>query len=473
MPVDGIRFDRFDIDPEALELRADGQRVEVSPQAVKLLLHLVQRADDLVPREECYRLLWPDGEVDMDRGLNTLIRQVRIALGDSAVEPRFIRTYPRRGYRFSRPSSAVGAAGSPGVAEPEEDRPASWRHRGMVAAALVCVALGVVAIRALAGRGPSTDAERLPAHAREALLLATHLLRQPSIAERLRAEPLLLEALAAAPASRQVRAHLADVRLWQGRHGEAAALVTFDPDAPGLDPHEAFVAGNLQLLAGNDSARAHALLRRAIELAPADARYKVGYAFALALAGDSSGAAYWVERAWNADPVSAALEADAGQILLYAGDPARAAHHCATALAAEPGFIAAAECLFTAHRLAGDSAEAVRAARQLVALAAGDSSAVLGGAESSASDQLYRYHLWRAAQADSAVRDGRFNDPVGAAAAFAAIGRTKDAVLALHQLTDAPRSFQHLTVGADPRLVSLHECSCFAGLLERLAQQRS
>jgi Flp pilus assembly protein TadD len=464
-------------------LRSDGKRVELSPQGVRLLHYLALRADTLVSREDCYQLLWPGGsEVDMDRGLNTLVRQVRIALGDSATEPRFIRTYPRRGYRFVAVLTPASEASS--VAEPNAPvvgpimghvtaapRPPRVRSRVAVASLLVA-AIAITAISSLAGTGPGRDGEYLPAQAREALALAAHLLQQPGIGDKLRAEPLLLEAMSAAPASRRVRAHLAEVRLWQGRRAEAAALVSFDPRDRGLDPHEAFMAGNLQLLAGRDVARAHALLRRAVADAPDDARYQVGYAFALVVAGQSAEARDWVRRAYENDPVAAAVQADAGHVLLYAGDARGAANACGAALVAEPAFAAAAECLLTASRLLGDTASASATARRLLALN-GDPETVLGDPSSPPADQLRRYDAWRAAAADLAALRGPLPDPLTAAAAWATVGRSKDAVLALNQLAGAPRSFQHLVVATDPRLAGLRECSCFEGLLERLGNPAS
>src|SRR5262249_10265648 len=73
-------------------------------QSLQLLLGLLQRPGELVTREELMSRLWPPGTfVDSDRGLNKAMKHLREALGDSADEPRFIETFPRRGYRLLVP----------------------------------------------------------------------------------------------------------------------------------------------------------------------------------------------------------------------------------------------------------------------------------------------------------------------------------------------------------------------------------
>ncbi len=76
----------------------------IREQALQILLMLLERPRDLVTREELRDRLWSsDTFVDFDHGLNTAINQLRSALGDSAANPRFIQTLPRRGYRFIAP----------------------------------------------------------------------------------------------------------------------------------------------------------------------------------------------------------------------------------------------------------------------------------------------------------------------------------------------------------------------------------
>ncbi|HXU32194.1 MAG TPA: winged helix-turn-helix domain-containing protein [Thermoanaerobaculia bacterium] len=101
-PAPILRFDRFTFHPASGELRSDAEGlVRLEPQPAKVLALLAGRAGQLVGREELQREVWPDGTfVDFERGLNYCIAKIRAALGDSAAEPRFVETLPRRGYRF-------------------------------------------------------------------------------------------------------------------------------------------------------------------------------------------------------------------------------------------------------------------------------------------------------------------------------------------------------------------------------------
>jgi DNA-binding winged helix-turn-helix (wHTH) protein/TolB-like protein len=106
-----FRFGVFEFVPETGELRRDGVRVRIEPQPARALSLLLERAGNLVTREELKARIWGgETHVDFNRGLAYSIGQVRTALGDSAENPRFVQTLPRRGYRFIAPVEAVGAA---------------------------------------------------------------------------------------------------------------------------------------------------------------------------------------------------------------------------------------------------------------------------------------------------------------------------------------------------------------------------
>jgi TolB-like protein/DNA-binding winged helix-turn-helix (wHTH) protein/Flp pilus assembly protein TadD len=95
------RFGDFEFDPRLGELRRQGHKVKLREQPSQILTLLLARAGDLVTREEARQALWPgDTFVDFDVGLNSAIKRLRDALDDSAEEPRFVETLPRRGYRF-------------------------------------------------------------------------------------------------------------------------------------------------------------------------------------------------------------------------------------------------------------------------------------------------------------------------------------------------------------------------------------
>ena len=96
-----IRFDRYQVDLHAGELRKEGRKVRLQAQPFQLLVLLLRNSGKVVSREDVKRELWPgDTFVDFDHGLAAAVNKLRQALCDSADEPKFVETLPRRGYRF-------------------------------------------------------------------------------------------------------------------------------------------------------------------------------------------------------------------------------------------------------------------------------------------------------------------------------------------------------------------------------------
>jgi len=96
-----VRFGLFELDLSAGELRKKGVRVRLQEQPFQILVLLLERPGEVITREELHRKLWPEGTlVDFEHGLNAAINRLRDALDDTAENPRFIETLPRRGYRF-------------------------------------------------------------------------------------------------------------------------------------------------------------------------------------------------------------------------------------------------------------------------------------------------------------------------------------------------------------------------------------
>lgn len=103
-----FRFGVFELDARSGELQREGVTVRLQEQPLQALLMLIEHAGDLVTREELQRHVWRDETfVDFDHGLNSIVNRLRDALGDSAENPVFIETLPRRGYRFLAPVVAV------------------------------------------------------------------------------------------------------------------------------------------------------------------------------------------------------------------------------------------------------------------------------------------------------------------------------------------------------------------------------
>lgn len=96
-----VCFDVFEVDLRTGELRKEGRRIKLQEQPFRVLSFLLERAGDVVTREELREKLWPaDTFVDFDHGLNSAVARLRDALRDSADKPRFVETVAKRGYRF-------------------------------------------------------------------------------------------------------------------------------------------------------------------------------------------------------------------------------------------------------------------------------------------------------------------------------------------------------------------------------------
>jgi DNA-binding winged helix-turn-helix (wHTH) protein/TolB-like protein len=109
--------------------------VALEPQPARALALLLSRAGDVVSREELRAHLWGhDTHVDVDRGLAYCVGQLRAALGDSADNPRFIQTRPKRGFSFIAPVDRQSAA-DPQASVEQSDVVDSARHSGEAATA--------------------------------------------------------------------------------------------------------------------------------------------------------------------------------------------------------------------------------------------------------------------------------------------------------------------------------------------------
>jgi TolB-like protein/DNA-binding winged helix-turn-helix (wHTH) protein/cytochrome c-type biogenesis protein CcmH/NrfG len=164
------RFGEFELDLKAHQLRLRGAPVKLERRPFQLLALLVARPGLLVTREELIQALWPPRIViDFDTGLNTLVRKVRRALGDSPEAPAFIETVAGLGYRFIAPldqdTAPAPAASREAATADVQIAPQAIDRRPL--AALAAVILLIVAAVAL---GVWMAASRAPAHVSVAVL---------------------------------------------------------------------------------------------------------------------------------------------------------------------------------------------------------------------------------------------------------------------------------------------------------------
>jgi len=149
-----IRFENYELDLAAEELRKLGSSLKLQPQPFKILAYLASHAGELITRQELRDHVWPgDTFVDFDLAINQAIKQIRAVLHDDAERPRVIATLPRRGYRFIAKTVPEAAAEAPLPQVLREGREESAKNPARSKAAILptsgtrlWVALGAAAL---------------------------------------------------------------------------------------------------------------------------------------------------------------------------------------------------------------------------------------------------------------------------------------------------------------------------------------
>jgi TolB-like protein/DNA-binding winged helix-turn-helix (wHTH) protein/lipoprotein NlpI len=144
-----VRFDVFELDLRAGELRKGGLRIRLQEQPLLILQALLENPGQVVTRDELQKKIWPDDTfVDFDHGLHAAVNRLRVALNDSADRPRYVETVARRGYRFIARIEPDAPQMAPPPPTPQPPKlPARWWNSwtgtlaGFAIAALIAGAL--------------------------------------------------------------------------------------------------------------------------------------------------------------------------------------------------------------------------------------------------------------------------------------------------------------------------------------------
>jgi TolB-like protein/DNA-binding winged helix-turn-helix (wHTH) protein/Tfp pilus assembly protein PilF len=172
-----VRFGTYEVSLQSGEVRKAGLRIRVQQQPMKLLEILLEHPGEVVTREELRGRVWPSESFgDFDQALNIAIGKLRSALGDSAENPRFIETLPKRGYRFIADVSVDDADTRPGSPESAAEDPSStmlgdrisgrgnltivpgrrlWPARSVILTLALVLGLPILAVWLFRSRGPA------------------------------------------------------------------------------------------------------------------------------------------------------------------------------------------------------------------------------------------------------------------------------------------------------------------------------
>ena len=162
-----FRFGLFEANVVGGSLNRCGVRVKLQEQPFRVLVLLLERAGEIVTREELRQKLWPDGTyVDFDGSLNAVLKKLRAAIDDDSDNPRFIETVPRRGYRFIAPVSFEPAPSSVIVTAPEKALqgseaavgPSWWQNKWIWASLVIIILLMPLGLKFARKRPPRPDA---------------------------------------------------------------------------------------------------------------------------------------------------------------------------------------------------------------------------------------------------------------------------------------------------------------------------
>lgn len=438
-----ISFGPFVIDLRSLELKRDGVLVPLEPLPTRILARLAAEPGTLVERRELLELGWPHTPWVAEQALNTCIYQIRRALATGAPPLVELETLRGRGYRLTLPSQAGQPAST------------ATHRRPLALIASAAASCAAVALWLVLAQQPASE---LPAETERILGQARYLARETQDIES--ALALLDAAREKLPQVAALHAEWGELNLQQG---DRAAAALGAERALALDPRIATAhrtQGQLAMLR-SDWNGAEAALERALALDENDTATLIAHAYLRTIERRFEDADARIRQALRIDPLSTTIYQDAGLIYLLMGRYENAARYCRVVLRFQPRSRWGTDCLFDVAVLAGRTAEAADWGRRLLELY--DEAAPPD--DLSPEDVMASVEAWRLERWIEAVNRGAY--PFGLALAFAANGRTDEAIEALRAAAREPQ-LGLLAMAVDPRLATLRGYAAFQEVTHRL-----
>lgn len=369
-------FGWYHFDLELHQLYRGEQRIPLQAQAGQILGILIRHQGELVSREQISREIWADRQVDFEASLNTAIRAIRRALEDDAIQPDFIETVPRRGYRFlhstklldSRPGKAETSSASLGI------NGVIYQHRKIGFAATCLVIFLAAIIYFMLPQGSKTQSDNMKAYVTspgyENFLHGRYAQSQ---GEREKAKSYLEAAIKADPKLAPAYVSLSRINIGSRKMGwdkilEARGLVEQALQIDGDLAAAHVLKAGITLYYWRDHTTARQYIANALAIAPNDPDALVVKAYLNVIQGNSDIALSAIAKAHQLRPLSPSLNADYGWVLYKAGNWNEAERMCKTSVELKPNSQFALSCVIHINHSQGDHAEAAEFGSRLMAL---------------------------------------------------------------------------------------------------------
>jgi len=455
-----FQFGPYRYHPATGELVGERTTLRLAPQPALVLSLLLEHAGDLVTRDALRQRLWPNTIVEFDKGLNFCIREVRAALDDNALSPKYVETLPRRGYRFVAAVQRVSIdPPGPAAARPiRSGRPVRARSIILAGLALLCV----VALMEWARSGVRAPDPR----ARELIEMGGFLLRRGNQVDVARSVSFFRRALALDPGYARAYGGLgtAFIQLARADEGKAALRRSLE-----LDPRLWASHLNLALQASYvdyDRRAADMHFRRALALARNQVVVRHTYAWFLAVSGNMNGALKQMRAALQLDPVSPRVNGDVGRLFYLAGRQNEAVAQCRRTQELLPDALGPRNCVIHALVQKAAYGEARMEALATLLSRGADDHLVARVRASDSLTALDTYWRWAATVIGTSA-DDTGDSHVYAAAAWARAGEPDSAFA---QLQSAFKLHCQVLpqVAIDPAFAGIHDDPRYSDLLGRI-----
>ena len=370
-------FDAFRLDVDERRLMRSNEHVPLTPKVFDVLLALVESSGRTLGKDELMNRVWAEAFVE-DGNLNRNISTLRKVLGEDSRNPGFIKTVPKRGYRFEGDVREIVEEDEEIVIEKrtnyrlevertsEQTVSTKFGGRFIVLTASVILA-GVLTGAWLLIRPPTNgaasaavDRDRADAEALDLYKAGRELWKDRSVEGLHEATLKLEQAVQKDPDFALAHAALADAYafdgiLWKKAEARANEAVRLDPSLG--QPYATL--GFIRTFWEWKPVEAEAYFKQALALSPDSGTAHQWYSINLAIRKRNGASLAEMQRALELEPTSLAINADLCQVLYFSHKFDEAMGQCLKTLEMDPNFISAHAYLYDIYTAKGMYAEAV------------------------------------------------------------------------------------------------------------------